>query len=121
MQKFDVSRPFLSPKRPPRDPPGDQKGAKKSPKTKKVTFWKSLFYVGGSIKSEAGGDQKAPQGPPKTKSKIEEKTKTKKEDKKGAKSGHADHQREDDATMVGPGRPAGGVGGESIKQQRLII
>ncbi len=75
----------------PRDPRGDQKGDKKGSKAEKVIFRKWLFYVGGSIKTEAGGDQKAPQGPPGTKSKIEEKTKTKKKGNMITKSGHGDH------------------------------
>ena len=91
----------------PRDPRGGQKGDKKRPKAEKVTFRKSLFYVGRSIEIEAGGDQKAPQGPPRTKSKIKEKTKTKKEGKMGDQRGHGTPTPIIGSPIVGPPGPSG--------------
>ena len=66
-----------------------------------------MFYVGGSIKSEAGGDQKAPQGPPRTKTKIEEKTKTKKDGKMGGQRAQDTDRTAGKGAIIGPPGPSG--------------
>ena len=108
-------RSFLSQKGSPRDPRGDQKGAKKSPKSEKMIFQNWLFYLSKTIDFETRGGQKAPQGTPKTKSKIEEKTKTKKEGKMVTKSGHAADLTTGKGAIIDPRGPRG------RQDQRLLI
>ena len=103
----NVPHSFWDKKGHPRDPQGGQKGNEKGTKAEKATFRKSLFYVGGSIEIEAGGDKKAPHGPPRTKSKIEEKTKTKKAGKMVTKRAHNTHRRTGGGAIIDPPGPSG--------------
>ena len=101
VQNLNRCRAFRQATWSPRDPRGGQTGKTKT-NNDKGYFSKLLFYACGSIKIEAGGDQKAPQGPPRTKPNIEEQTKTNKKGQKG-------HQNERRHSLAGGRRDNGGA------------
>merc|ERR1712110_943220 len=80
----------VSPSTPPREPQGDQKGDKENSKTGYTILRNVLFNFGKATDFEARGNQKATQGPPKTKPMFEEKRRRNKKSKIVTKRNH-DH------------------------------